>query len=101
MMQSASTEKLLKMSNEARSQVWQADAGNANDSEVPRHSSGQYQPQSWDNTTASEAFPPGCTPMRENGTTYTEKEDTTVKLLLHLGVKPRNLSDSQLASFKN
>lgn len=104
MMQSASTEELFKMSNEAKGQAGQAGAGNANDSAVPRNSSGQYQPGSWDNATTSEAPPPAYTPTRETGTIYTGKEDTealnTNQLLIDNGINPENLSDSQFASFK-
>lgn len=110
-MQSASTEEqikmyeeIFKMRNEAKSQAGQAGAGNANDSAVPRNSSGQYQPGSWDNATTSEAPPPAYTPTRETGTIYTGKEDTealnTNQLLIDNGINPENLSDSQFASFK-
>lgn len=103
-MQSASIEELFKMSNEVKSQVGQAGVGNANDSAVSRNSSGQYQPGSWDNATISEAPPPAYTPTRETGTIFIGKEDTealsTIQLLIDNGINPRNLSDSQFASFK-
>lgn len=104
MMQSASTEELFKMPNEARGQAGQTGAGNANDSAVPTNSSGQYQPGSLDNATTPEAPPPAYTPTRETGTIYTGKEDTealnAIQLLIDNGINPMNLSDSQLASFK-
>ena len=104
MMQSASTEELFKIPNEARSQAGQAGADNANDSAVPTNSSGQYQPGSWDNATTPEAPLPTYTPTRETGTIYTGKEDTealnTIQLLIDNEINPMNLSDSQLASFK-
>ena len=89
------------MSNEARSQAWQAGAANANDSAVPRNSSGLNHPRSWDNATTSEASPPAYTPTRGTGTIYTGEEDATTKLLMHNGINPGNLSDGQFATFKN
>lgn len=105
MMQSASTEELFKMSNEAKNQAGQAGAGNANYSAVPSNSSGQHNPRSWDNAMISEEPPPAYTPIRETGTIYTGKENTealnVIQSLIDNGINPKDLSDAQSASLKN
>ena len=104
MTQSELLKELFEMPNEADGQAWQAGDGNANDSAKPRNSSGKYQPRSWDNAMTSEASPPAYTPTRETGTIHAGKEDTdalnAIKLLIENGINPMDLSDSQLASFK-